>query len=75
MLASSISFVDDIQYMGLKGKFEAEVDKAKARNQSAYEKTKTDFESDGTERKLKNAGSEIKKDFKVAKANAKEKLN
>lgn len=61
--------------MGLKGKFEAEVDKAKAKNQSAYEKTKADIESGGLTRDLKKAGSEIKKDFKVAKANTKEKLN
>jgi hypothetical protein len=61
--------------MGLKGKFEAEMDKANAKNQSAYEKTKADFESDGTRRKIKHAGSDIKKNLKVAKANAKEKLN
>jgi hypothetical protein len=61
--------------MGTKEKIEAEIDKAKAKNQNTYEKANAEVNSDGLTKELKQTGSEIKKDIKIAAAEIKKKIN
>lgn len=61
--------------MGTKEKIEAEASKANAKNQNTYDKAKAEVDSDGLTKELKQTGSEIKKDVKVAAAEVKKKVN
>ncbi len=61
--------------MGTKEKIEAETAKANAKNQNTYDKAKAEVDSDGLSKELKQTGSEIKKNVKVAAAEVKKKVN
>ena len=61
--------------METKEKFEAEIDKAKARDDAAYKKIEADLEPNDVKRDLKKRAAEIEKDFKVAGSEVKEDLN
>ena len=61
--------------MGTKEKIEAETDKAIAKNENTYEKAKAEVDSDGLTKELKQTGSEIKKNVKIAAADIKKKIN
>ncbi len=61
--------------METKEKIKAEASKANAKNQNTYDKAKAEVDSDGLTKELKQTGSEIKKDVKVAAAEVKKKVN
>ena len=61
--------------MGTKEKIEAETSKANAKNQNTWDKAKAEVGSDGLTKDLKQTGSEIKKNVKIAAAEVKKKVN